>query len=140
MQGTSNIGTAIVEVGAPFLLLPGLYDVLPAPVGILTGTATAGVTPGGAATADLQPELSDTALETASAQVQAYIDACTAPTDAVPEGFYTVVELADQLHLSISSVRRKIYMMRKEGKVEVKRFRRQGPAKVYPVDHYKILE
>jgi len=60
--------------------------VLPAPVGILTGTATAGVTPGGAATADLQPELSDTALETASAQVQAYIDACTAPTDAVPEG------------------------------------------------------
>ena len=80
------IGTAIVEVGAPFLLLPGLYDVLPAPVGILTGTATAGVTPGGAATADLQPELSDTALETASAQVQAYIDACTAPTDAVPEG------------------------------------------------------
>ena len=60
------------------------------------------------------------------------------PTDAVPEGFYTVVELADQLHLSISSVRRKIYMMRKEGKVEVKRFRRQGAAKVYPVDHYKI--
>jgi len=62
------------------------------------------------------------------------------PTDAVPDGFYTVVELADQLHLSISSVRRKIYMMRKEGKVEVKRFRRQGPAKVYPVDHFKILE
>ena len=68
------------------------------------------------------------------------LESVVEPTDVVPEGFYTVVELADQLHLSISSVRRKIYMMRKEGKVEVKRFRRQGPAKVYPVDHYKILE
>lgn len=68
----------------PVLLLPALYDVFPAPVGILTGTATAALAPGGAATADLQPELSDTALETASAQVQAYIDACTAPADAVP--------------------------------------------------------
>jgi len=62
------------------------------------------------------------------------------PTDVVPEGFYTVGELADKLHLSLSNVRRKIYMMRKAGKIEVRRFRRQGPARVYPADHYKILE
>ena len=68
------------------------------------------------------------------------LESVVEPTDVVPDGFYTVVELADQLHLSISSVRRKIYMMRKEGKIEVKRFRRQGPAKVYPVDHFKIQE
>ena len=67
------------------------------------------------------------------------LEAITEPIDEVPEGFYTVVELADKLHLSLSGVRRKLYTMRKDGTVEVKRFRRQGPAKVYPVDHYKMI-
>lgn len=68
------------------------------------------------------------------------LESIVEPTDVVPEGFYTVTELADQLHLSLSSVRRKIYTMRKEGTVEVKRFRRQGPAKVYPADHYRMVK
>ena len=79
------IGTALIGVGEPVLLLPALYDVLPAPVGILTGATTAAVSPGAATTAALEPQLSDAALETAAAQVQAHLDACTAPTDAIPE-------------------------------------------------------
>jgi hypothetical protein len=79
------IGTAVFGVNEPVLLLPALYEIDAAPVGILTGALTVAVAPGSAATAALQPQLSDTALETASAQVQAYVDACTAPADAVPE-------------------------------------------------------
>lgn len=79
------IGTAVVGVNQPVVLLPALYQIDAAPVGILTGALTVAVAPGSAATAALQPQLSDTALETASAQVQAYVDACTAPADAVPE-------------------------------------------------------
>lgn len=79
------IGTAVFGVNEPVVLLPALYQIEAAPVGILTGAVTIAVAPGSAATAALQPQLSDTALETASAQVQAYVDACTAPADAVPE-------------------------------------------------------
>lgn len=79
------IGTAVFGVNEPVVLLPALYQIDAAPVGILTGALTVAVAPGSAATAALQPQLSDTALETASAQVQAYVDACTAPADAVPE-------------------------------------------------------
>lgn len=79
------IGTAVFGVNEPVLLLPALYEIDAAPVGILTGALTVAVAPGSAATAALQPQLSDTALETASAQVRAYVDACTAPADAVPE-------------------------------------------------------
>lgn len=79
------IGTAVFGVNEPVLLLPALYEIDAAPVGILTGALTVAVAPGSAATAALQPQLSDTALETASAKVQAYVDACTAPADAVPE-------------------------------------------------------
>lgn len=79
------IGTAVFGVNEPVVLLPALYQIEAAPVGILTGALTVAVAPGSAATAALQPQLSDTALETASAQVQAYVDACTAPADAVPE-------------------------------------------------------
>lgn len=61
-------------------------------------------------------------------------------SDDVPDGFYTIAELADKLHISLSTVRRKVYAMRKEGKVEMKRFRRQGTAKIYPVNHFKITE
>lgn len=78
------IGTAVVGVNTPVLLLPAVYELGAAPVGILTGTATAAVAPGASAAADLQAQLSATALETASTQVQAYLDACTAPADAVP--------------------------------------------------------
>lgn len=79
------IGTAVFGVNEPVVLLPALYQIDAAPVGILTGALTVAVAPGSAATAALQPQLSDTALETASAQVQAYVDACTARADAVPE-------------------------------------------------------
>ena len=85
MGDAAVIGTALIGVDEPVLLLPALYDVLPAPVGILTGATTAAVSPGAATTAALEPQLSDAALETAAAQVQAHLDACTAPTDAIPE-------------------------------------------------------
>lgn len=79
------IGAGVFAVDEPVMLLPALYDVLPAPVGILTGAATVVVAPGSAATAALQPALSGTALEAASTQVQTYLDACTAPAAVVPE-------------------------------------------------------
>jgi len=79
------LGTAIVAADEPMLLLPARYDVIPAPVGILTGEASAAVVPGGAAAVDLQPRVADGAVEAAATQVQAYLDACVAPTDSVPE-------------------------------------------------------
>jgi len=60
--------------------------------------------------------------------------------DEVPEGFHTIPELAEKLHISLSTVRRKVYQLQKEGKVEMRRFRRQGTAKIYPVNHFKMLE
>jgi len=68
------------------------------------------------------------------------LESVVEPTDIVPEGFYTIGELADKLHISISTVRRKVYAMQSDGKVEMRRFRRQGAAKIYPVNHFKILE
>ena len=61
-------------------------------------------------------------------------------SDEVPEGFHTIPELAETLHISLSTVRRKVYQLKKEGKVEMRRFRRQGAVKIYPVNHFKILE
>ena len=60
--------------------------------------------------------------------------------DEVPEGFHTIPELAEKLHISLSTVRRKVYQLQKEGKVEMRKFRRQGAAKIYPVNHFKISE
>ena len=40
--------------------------------------------------------------------------------DEVPEGFHTIPELAEKLHISLSTVRRKVYQLQKEGKVEMK--------------------
>ena len=68
------------------------------------------------------------------------LQAVVEEVDEVPEGFHTIPELAEKLHISLSTVRRKVYKMRKEGKVEMRRFRRQGTAKIYPVNHFKILE
>ena len=62
------------------------------------------------------------------------------PTDKVPEGFYTISELGEKLQMSISTVRRKVYQMKKDGTVEMRKFRRQGPVKIYPANHFKILE
>ena len=62
------------------------------------------------------------------------------PTDVVPEGFYTISELGEKLQMSISTVRRKVYQMKKDGTVEMRKFRRQGPVKIYPANHFKILE
>jgi predicted transcriptional regulator len=62
------------------------------------------------------------------------------PTDLIPEGFYTISELGEQLQMSLSTVRRKVYQMKEEGKVEMRKFRRQGPVKIYPANHFKILE
>ena len=62
------------------------------------------------------------------------------PTDVVPEGFYTISELAAKLNMSLSTVRRKVYQMKEDGTVEMRKFRRQGPVKIYPANHFKILE
>lgn len=82
---TVAVGSQLVPTLSPTALLPAVYDVTPAPVGLVTGSATAAVAMDAATEVALTPSFAPAALEQATAQVQSYLTACTAPATAVPD-------------------------------------------------------
>lgn len=77
------VGGALVSLDTDVLLLPAVYDVAPAPRGILEGTQAVVVAAEGAAVT-LEPELAATATVQAQAQLDAYAQGCAASAPEVP--------------------------------------------------------
>lgn len=88
---TTTIGDA-VEVGGAFAstdtalpLLPAVYTVRAAPVGILDGATTVAVTNETPIAVQVEASLSPGANAIAQEQLDAYVEACAAPASAVPD-------------------------------------------------------
>ncbi|MHC2999404.1 hypothetical protein [Microbacterium sp. HJ5] len=80
-----HVGDALAAVGEDLALLPAVYEVEAAPRGILSGSATAAVSPGAPRRLTLETEVSPEATALAQAQLDAYVEECTRPADAVPD-------------------------------------------------------
>jgi hypothetical protein len=62
----------------------------------------------------------------------------TIAAEAVPAGWFTVAELADEIKRDRSTVSQRMGDMVKRGKAEMKRFRIVTGRGVYPVPHYRL--
>lgn len=78
------IGGALAPAGARVGLLPAQYPVLAAPRGLLTGEASAAVSNDRRSTVDIDVSLSPAATDAAQDQLDAYVEACTVASTAVP--------------------------------------------------------
>lgn len=80
------IGEALAPANTDIALLPALYVIEAAPHGILSGTAPAAVTSDGEVqVVALDTTVAPDAAALAQEQLDAYLDACTAPAKAVPD-------------------------------------------------------
>ena len=62
------------------------------------------------------------------------------PVEAVPPGWFTVSELADQLGKSVCNTSERVRKMVKNGLVERQDFTIQLEQRVRPVPHYRLLK
>ncbi|WP_223626176.1 hypothetical protein [Microbacterium sp. EST19A] len=81
-----GIGDATFPVGEGVGLLPAGYTVSAAPASLLDGESTVLVLPGEPADVALEVALRPEATDAAQKQLDAHLDACTAPAKATPEG------------------------------------------------------
>lgn len=91
------VGDALAPTATPLALLPAEYTVVPAPRGILEGSADVAVGTGEPTTASLSATLASDAAERMQERVDAYADACAQPAAAVPEHCGIVVPWAADL-------------------------------------------
>lgn len=81
-----GIGDASFPVGEGADLLPAGYAVSAAPASLLDGEATVLVLPGASTDVALEVALRPEATNAAQEQLDAHLEACTAPAQAAPEG------------------------------------------------------
>jgi predicted transcriptional regulator len=60
--------------------------------------------------------------------------------EAVPAGWFTVADLADEMKRDRSTISQRMRDMVKRGKAESRRFRIMTGRGVYPVPHYRLLK
>jgi hypothetical protein len=79
-----GVGKALLTADTAHPLLPGVYPVVAAPVGVLGGSASAMVLPGDAATAAVEASVTDETTSAAQRQLDVYLEGCTQPAAEVP--------------------------------------------------------
>ncbi len=80
-----RVGESVVPAAEEIALLPAVYPVAAAPATLLTGAAEVVVLPGGSAAAKVTAELRPAATDAAQAQLEDYLQTCTAGGSEVPE-------------------------------------------------------
>lgn len=79
-----GFGGVVAPAGTAIALLPGRYEAEALPRGLVAGTATVDAAPGTETDVTVTASVSPDATEAAQSQLDAYVDACTAPATVVP--------------------------------------------------------
>lgn len=72
--------------------------------------------------------------------LDAITNAVKRKADKVPEGWRTPQEIRKMLNKSQRETSRQIAELKKEGLIEVKKFRIETPRGLYPEIHYKLIK
>jgi len=68
----------------------------------------------------------------------AAIASVSAPTDTVPPGWMTIIQLSEKTKSAVATLQFKVRRLVAEGKAERKDFRIRLASNVRPVPHYKL--
>jgi hypothetical protein len=60
------------------------------------------------------------------------------PVDKVPPGWLTSFEISSQTGIALTTLRRSIAQLKKEGRCETKKFRILRDKNVRPIEHYRL--